>query len=118
MAVFVDQAVPGDRALIQVTRRKKNFAEARMVEILRPRPRIGWRPPAATAGFCGGCTWQFLRYEQAAGIQAPARGGDPSSTSPRSRRCRCTRPSRRRPIFEYRNKMEFTCTDRRWLLAV
>jgi len=114
MAVFVDQAVPGDRALIQITRRKKNFAEARLVEILSPSlDRVA--APCRYSGFCGGCTWQFLRYEKqleykrrhvaeslehiAAIKEVPVHATLPSA-----------------PVFEYRNKMEFTCTDRRWLL--
>jgi len=114
MAVFVDQAVPGDRALIQITRRKKNFAEARMVEILSPsQDRVA--APCRYSGFCGGCTWQFLRYEKqleykrrhvseslehiAAIKEVPVHATLPSAS-----------------VFEYRNKMEFTCTNRRWLL--
>jgi 23S rRNA (uracil1939-C5)-methyltransferase len=114
MAVFVDQTVPGDRALIQVTRRKKNFAEARVVEILSPsQDRVA--SPCRYSGFCGGCTWQFLRYEKqleykrrhvgeslehiAAIKEAPVHATLPSALD-----------------FEYRNKMEFTCSDRRWLL--
>ena len=114
MAVFVDQAVPGDRAVIRFTRRKKNFAEARLVDILSPSAdRVA--APCRYSGFCGGCTWQFLRYEKQleykrrhvaeslehiAGIkQVPVHATAPSAA-----------------IFEYRNKMEFTCSDRRWLL--
>lgn len=114
MAVFVDQAVPGDRALIQITRRKKNFAEARLVEILSPSlDRVA--APCRYSGFCGGCSWQFLRYEKqleykrrhvaeslehiAAIKEVPVHATLSSA-----------------PVFEYRNKMEFTCTDRRWLL--
>jgi 23S rRNA (uracil1939-C5)-methyltransferase len=53
MAVFVDQAVPGDRAVIQFTRRKKNFAEARLVDILSPSAdRVA--APAGTAAFAAG----------------------------------------------------------------
>jgi 23S rRNA (uracil1939-C5)-methyltransferase len=114
MAVFVDQAIPGDRAVIQFTRRKKNYAEARVVEILTPSAdRV--TAPCRYSGFCGGCTFQFLRYdmqleykrrhvaealEHIAGIrQVPVHATIPSPA-----------------IFGYRNKMEFTCSDRRWLL--
>ena len=114
MAVFVDQAVPGDRAVIQFVRRKRNFAEARLVDILTPSAdRV--TAPCRYSGFCGGCTWQFLRYEKQleykrrhvaeslehiAGIkQVPVHATVPSAA-----------------VFEYRNKMEFTCSDRRWLL--
>ena len=59
--VFVRGAVPGDRVLARVTRRKKSHAEARTVEILTPSPsRV---PPLCRhAGECGGCEWQTLDY--------------------------------------------------------
>ena len=61
MAVFVDQAVPGDQVLIRITRKKKNYAEARIIELLKSSPdRIS--PPCVYSGFCGGCKWQSLEY--------------------------------------------------------
>jgi 23S rRNA (uracil1939-C5)-methyltransferase len=59
--VFVRGAVPGDRVLARVTRRKKNHAEARAIEILEPSPR---RTAAVCehAAECGGCEWQTLSY--------------------------------------------------------
>ena len=63
MAVFVPQAVPGDRARIEITRRKKNYAEARLLEILTASPdRV--TPPCPYSGTCGGCAWQFLNYDR------------------------------------------------------
>jgi 23S rRNA (uracil1939-C5)-methyltransferase len=113
LAVFVDQAIPGDKALIRIQRKKKNYAEARVIKLLAPSPqRIN--PPCVYSGFCGGCTWQFLDYDvqlaykhqhvveslehigQIKNVQV-----HPTIASPRK--------------FGYRNKMEFTCTDRRWL---
>jgi 23S rRNA (uracil1939-C5)-methyltransferase len=115
MAVFVPRTIPGDRALIQVTRRKKNYAEARLVEILEPSAdRV--TAPCRYSGTCGGCAWQFLRYARqleykrrhVAESLAHIGGLREVAVHP-------TRPSA--AIFGYRNKMEFTCTDRRWLLA-
>ena len=61
LAVFVDQAVPGDQVLIRITRKKKNHAHARVLELLKASPdRI--QPPCVYSGFCGGCKWQFLAY--------------------------------------------------------
>ena len=36
MAVFVDQTVPGDKALIRIIRKKKNYAEARVAKLMEP----------------------------------------------------------------------------------
>jgi len=60
--VFVRGAVPGDSVRARVTKRKRNHAEARVLEILTPSP----RRVAATCGHadeCGGCEWQTLAYD-------------------------------------------------------
>jgi len=114
LAVFVAQAVPGDRVRLAITRRRKSYAEARLLEVLSPSPdRIS--PPCRYSGLCGGCTWQFLAYEKQLAYkrqhvaESLARLGGlegvpvhPAISSP--------------AVFAYRNKMEFTCADRRWLL--
>jgi 23S rRNA (uracil1939-C5)-methyltransferase len=113
-AVFVDQTVPLDQVTARIVKKKKNFAEARIVEILVPSPfRI--TPPCPYSGLCGGCKWQFLRYEKQLEYKrqhvidslehiAGIRGVTVHPTIPSKR------------LFGYRNKMEFTCADRRWLL--
>jgi 23S rRNA (uracil1939-C5)-methyltransferase len=59
--VFVRGAVPGDRVLARITRRKKSHAEARALEIVSPSPeRVP--PRCAHAAVCGGCEWQTLAY--------------------------------------------------------
>ena len=60
MAVFVDQALPGDRVRARVVRKKKRHAEARVVELLEPsNDRV--EPPCQYAGWCGGCKWPALK---------------------------------------------------------
>lgn len=59
LVIFVDQAAPGDLLKIEITSRKSQFAEARVLSVLRPGP--GRRvPPCKFAGRCGGCNWQHL----------------------------------------------------------
>ncbi len=60
--VFVRGAVPGDRVRAKVTRRKKNHAEARVIELLTPSPRR-IAPVCEHTDDCGGCEWQTLAYE-------------------------------------------------------
>ncbi len=59
--VFVTGAVPGDVVRAVLTKVKKRYAEARMVELLQPSPD---RRDASCrhAGSCGGCRWQSLDY--------------------------------------------------------
>ncbi|MDY6791232.1 MAG: 23S rRNA (uracil(1939)-C(5))-methyltransferase RlmD [Thermodesulfobacteriota bacterium] len=113
-AVFVDQAVPLDLVSIQITKKKKNFANGRIVKLIEPSPdRIN--PPCEFSGFCGGCKWQFLEYgkqifyKQQHVIDSLKHIGfiEDAVVHP-------TIPSKL--LFGYRNKMEFSCSDRRWLL--
>lgn len=59
--VFVSGAVPGDTVNALITKNKKRYAEARVVDLVRPSEnRIDARCPAF--GSCGGCVWQNLDY--------------------------------------------------------
>jgi len=113
MAVFVDQAVPGDQVLIQIIRKKKNYAEARVMKLLKPSPdRID--PPCVYSGFCGGCKWQFLQYA----VQLQYKRQHVQESLEHIGQIKDARVHPAIPsslAFGYRNKMEFTCTDRRWL---
>ena len=113
-AVFVDKAVPGDVVQALITRKKKNYAEARVLELLTASSdRIDSECPYS--GYCGGCKWQFLDYEkqlfykQQHVAEALAHIGGVETVAVHK-----TIPSRR--VFGYRNKMEFSCSDRRWVL--
>jgi 23S rRNA (uracil1939-C5)-methyltransferase len=113
--IFVDQAVPGDRVLARIIKKKKSHAEARMMQVVTASPdRI--TPSCPYSGHCGGCAWQCLAYEkqleykrrhivEALDHLGGIKGVDVNPTLPSNRR------------FGYRNKMEFTCTNRRWLMT-
>lgn len=112
--IFVDRTAPMDKVRARIYKKKKNFAEARVVEMMSPSPfRID--PPCRYSGFCGGCKWQFLDYEKQ--IEYKKRHVSESIEHiglVSSMTVHETIPSEN--IFGYRNKMEFSCSDRRWLL--
>lgn len=60
--VFIAGAVPGDEVQATVTKVKKRYAEARLLEVTSPSPE---RVDAACShyGTCGGCRWQSLDYQ-------------------------------------------------------
>jgi 23S rRNA (uracil1939-C5)-methyltransferase len=60
-AVFVPGTAPGDRIRCRVTRQRRQFAEAELVDLLRPAPQRRL-PPCPVFGRCGGCQWQHLPY--------------------------------------------------------
>jgi len=113
-ALFVDQTVPLDKVRIQITGKKKNYAEARVIELLTP-SRFRISPPCKYSGYCGGCKWQFLSYEKQ--IEYKRRHVKESLEHIaliKDIPVHPTIPSDL--IFGYRNKMEFSCSDKRWLL--
>ncbi len=59
--IFVPRTAPGDRVACRVTKSKKRFAEARLVEVLEPSEER-CPPLCPVFGECGGCQWQHLPY--------------------------------------------------------
>ena len=114
MAIFVEQAIPGDIVEARIFRVKKNFAEARLVRVIEPSPhRI--IAPCPYSGYCGGCKWQFIEYDKQLEYKrlfveellyhiGKTENFQVHSTIPSFKE------------FGYRNKMEFSFSERRWLL--
>ena len=62
--VFCRDTAPGDLARMRVTKSRRRYAEADLVEVLRPGPaRIA--PPCPYVPRCGGCRLQHLDYAAA-----------------------------------------------------
>ncbi len=60
---FVPFTAPGDKIRAQVVHTKKNYADAKLVELLEPSAsRVN--PPCPVFGICGGCQWQHVSYEE------------------------------------------------------
>ena len=62
MVVFVDNAVPGDVADLQVTRKKSNYREARAIHFHVLSDKRS-EPACSHFGVCGGCKWQNMAYQ-------------------------------------------------------
>ncbi|MBX7243924.1 MAG: 23S rRNA (uracil(1939)-C(5))-methyltransferase RlmD [Candidatus Sumerlaeaceae bacterium] len=63
LVIFMERVVPGDVVSAVVTRRKPQYAEAKVLEVITPSPRRQ-TPPCPVFGTCGGCKWQNLPYEE------------------------------------------------------
>ena len=115
MVVFVDFAVPGDIVDIQVTKKKKNYMEGFIKRIVKPsKDRL--EPFCEHFGVCGGCRWQPLPYS----MQLEAKRQQVEDQLVRIGHLevpeiRPTLPSEK--IQEYRNKLEFSASCRRWVLS-
>ena len=61
--IFVEGACPGDKAKIRVGKKNKNFANAKVIEIITPSPnRV--EPFCAMQKVCGACQLQFIDYNE------------------------------------------------------
>src|SRR5690606_20431546 len=61
LVVFVDKAIPGDVVDVELTRKKKKFAEARIRQI-KASSAHRVVPFCDHFGVCGGCKWQQMAY--------------------------------------------------------
>jgi len=114
VAIFVANTVPGDRIIAKVIKIKKNFAEARILEVIEGSPhRI--IAPCPYSDYCGGCTWQCIKYEKQLEYKHVL-VVDLLNHIGKITDFTMHPPLASPPIFEYRNKMEFSFSDKRWLL--
>jgi len=113
-AVFMKGVVPQDRVLAQIIKKKKNYAEARLIELIAPSP-LRISPPCPYSGYCGGCAWQFLNYDSQ--LDYKRRHVVQSLEHIALIHGVLVHPTiRSEKIFGYRNKMEFSCADKTWLM--
>ncbi|MDD9304303.1 MAG: 23S rRNA (uracil(1939)-C(5))-methyltransferase RlmD [Desulfobacter sp.] len=112
--VFIDRCVPGDLAFVKIVKKKKSWAEGKLIKILTPSP-LREQGRCAYCNFCGGCKWQQLPYDW----QLEYKKRHVTESLAHIGRLKDARvldviPSD--PIYEYRNKMEFSCSSQRWLM--
>ncbi|WP_302525187.1 23S rRNA (uracil(1939)-C(5))-methyltransferase RlmD [Phocaeicola barnesiae] len=113
LVVFVPYVVPGDVVDLQVKRKKNHYAEAVAVKIYEQSP-MRVEPFCQHYGVCGGCKWQCLSYED------QIRYKQKQVFDNLTRIGKVELPEFR-PILGsektrfYRNKLEFTFSNKRWL---
>lgn len=111
--VFVPFAVPGDIADLKILKSKKAYMEGVIEKLKYPSVhRIA--PRCAHFGMCGGCKWQHIPYSEQLKMKysvvndAMQRIGKIEGIAVSPALCS---PDQ----FYYRNKLEFSFTDSRWL---
>lgn len=111
--LFVEGAVPGDIADVQVTKIKNNFLEGKSVSVKKESEhRVA--PTCSHFGFCGGCKWQHLNYtmqlhykqqqvtdsfKHIGGLTFPEVSNIIGSAK----------------TYQYRNRLDFSASAQRWL---
>lgn len=114
-AIFIEGAVPGDVVDVEIIKKSKSFDEGRIARMLTESPNRAI-PFCEHFGICGGCKWQHMKYDAQVffkekqvrdSMQRIAKIPDPPVSpilfAPQS--------------TYYRNKMEFTFTNKRYLLT-
>ncbi len=113
LVVFLDRGIPGQRARARITRKKSQYAEGQLLEVLSPAPGEV-EPFCPHFGVCGGCRWQNLGYEDQLTwkhrhvVECLERLGGVETAQVKE-------PVASMDSKWYRNKMEFTFSNRRWL---
>lgn len=112
--VFVDRCIPGDVVKVKITRKKKSWAEGKLIALSEPSPD---RIPGECEynRYCGGCKWQQIEYEQ----QLEYKKEHVKQNLQHIGRLKDVEVLDVLPsvnIYEYRNKMEFSCSSKRWLM--
>ena len=114
--VFVEGALAGEKVEAEIYKAKGKFAEARLVNILVPS--LDRRDPICPDfGTCGGCALLHMNYD------AQIHWKNRQVTEIFERIGKITNPPVRDTIgnanreYHYRNKMEFSFSEERWLTA-
>ena len=113
MVVFTQFVVPGDIVDLQITRKKNSYMEGRVVKIHKYSER---RCEAFCShyGVCGGCKWQILPYED----QLKSKQDQVHNNLLRIGKVELPEISPiigSKNIIRYRNKLEFTFSNKKWL---
>lgn len=113
--VFVTGAVPGDVVDIQITKKRSNYSEGFITRFHEYSP-MRIEPFCSYFGKCGGCKWQFIPYEK----QVEYKQREVVNNLRRLGHVELPEPMPILPSVknrEYRNKLEFTYSAKRWLTS-
>lgn len=113
MVVFVPFCVPGDVVDLQVRKKRHSYCEAEVIRYIR-KSDIRIEPPCAHFGLCGGCKWQNVPYAEQLKMKQ-------RQVYDQLRRIGKVELPEFNDIlgsvktYGYRNKLEFGCSNKRWL---
>ena len=113
--IFVDGVVPGDHVNVETYKKRRGYFEANLLKIVKPSvDRV--IPPCEHFGVCGGCKWQHLDYE--AQLSFKEKGVLHNLKNIGKLDIKEVLPilGVENPYY-YRNKMEFSFSNKRWLTS-
>jgi 23S rRNA (uracil1939-C5)-methyltransferase len=116
MVVFIEKAIPGDVVDATVYRKKKKFAEAKILNLIEPsKDRVD--PFCEHFGVCGGCKWQHMNYD----AQLKYKQKSVLDALQRLAGLEVSHAEEILPSSQdkyYRNKLEYTFSNKRWLTSM
>lgn len=113
-AIFIEDAVPGDVVDIRLGKNKKEWAEGRPIFFHSYSPdRV--EPFCEHFGICGGCQWQMLPYEKQL-VYKQQQVFDNLTRIGKLSLPAFEPIAGANPSTRYRNKLEYTFSNRRYLL--
>lgn len=113
LVVFIPYGAPGDIADVKIDRKKRNYAEGHIERLVKASD-IRCEPACEHFTMCGGCRWQHLPYEE----QLKFKQKQVSDCLQRIAKVALPEISNIKGsanIWEYRNKMEYTFSNKKWL---
>jgi 23S rRNA (uracil1939-C5)-methyltransferase len=113
--IFVKDSIPGQKVRALVYKKRGGFAEARPVVVLEE-SKDYTKPKCQHFDYCGGCTLQQLDYEKQI-LYKVQQVKDTYQRLAGIENARIDGVIRAEQIFNYRNKMEFTFSNHRWVLT-
>ena len=111
--IFISNAVPGDVVDIQTMKQRKAYYEGKAIKIHEYSPKRT-EPVCKHFGTCGGCKWQNMHYD----YQLEYKQREVVNNLQRLGKIELpeiTPISGSKDIYFYRNKMEFSFSDSKWL---
>lgn len=112
MVVFIPYGAPGDLVNIKIDRIKHSFAEGHITKILKPSD-LRIDPKCEYFGVCGGCKWQHLPYEEQLKFKRQ-QVVDAFTRIGKIEIPEIPETIKSDKIWNYRNKMEYTFSNKRW----
>ena len=112
IVTFIPYGAPGDIVDIKVDRKKHSFAEAHILRIVEPSP-VRIEPACSHFTICGGCKWQHMPYEE----QLKWKQQQVVDALQRIAKVEIPEISPilgSHQIWGYRNKMEYTFSNKKW----
>lgn len=113
LVVFIPFGAPGDVVDVKIDKKRKSYAEGHIVKMVSP-SEIRVEPKCEHFTVCGGCRWQHLPYD----IQLQCKQKQVEDALTRIAKVELPEISPIKgseEIWSYRNKMEFTFSNKCWL---